>query len=259
MSPVGLLVALGVVVAVTALAPGAGAVSTSLVINEVDYDQPSTDDAEFLELRNISGSAINLGPYAVELVNGNTGGAVVYQTIDLPDVTLAAGDHYVVCANAAITANCDHDVLPDSNLIQNGAPDAIGLRLGSTLVDALSYEGNSGAPYTEGSGVGLEDTAAAAEGLSRCPEGSDTDQGNVDFALRAISPGSANACPPPRAAVRGLRRFTGNADQRDPGPRGDEPGLRQRARDRGRGGRRLPGIRGLERLLRAGGGCGCGR
>ena len=146
MSPVGLLVALGVVVAVTALAPGAGAASTSLVISEVDYDQPSTDDAEFLELRNISGSAINLGPYAVELVNGNTGGAVVYQTIDLPDVTLAAGDHYVVCANAATTANCDLDVLPDSTLIQNGAPDATGLRLGSTLVDALSYEGNSGAP-----------------------------------------------------------------------------------------------------------------
>jgi hypothetical protein len=44
---------LGVVVAVTALAPGAGTVSTSLVI-KVDYDQPSTDDAEFLELRNIS-------------------------------------------------------------------------------------------------------------------------------------------------------------------------------------------------------------
>jgi hypothetical protein len=197
LSPVGLLVALGVVVAVTALAPGAGAASTSLVINEVDYDQPSTDDAEFLELRNISGSAINLGPYAVELVNGNNGGAVVYQTIDLPDVTLAAGDDYMVCANAATTANCDLDVLPDSNLIQNGAPDAIGLRLGSTLVDALSYEGNSGAPYTEGSGVGLEDTAAAAEGLSRCPDGSDTDQGNVDFALRAIRPGRANACPPP--------------------------------------------------------------
>ena len=112
-------------------------------------------------------------------------------------MTLAAGEHYVVCANAATTSNCDLDLLSDSNLIQNGAPDAIGLRLGSTLIDALSYEGNSGAPYTEGSGLGVEDTAAGAEGLSRCPDGSDTDQGNVDFALRAISPGSANACPPP--------------------------------------------------------------
>jgi predicted extracellular nuclease len=180
-----------------ALAPGAGAVSTSLVINEVDYDQPSTDDGEFLELKNVSTSAIDLGPYTVELVNGNGGGAALYQTLDLPGVALAAGEHYVVCANASSTANCDLDVLPDTNLIQNGSPDAIGLRLGSTLVDALSYEGNSGAPYTEGSGVGLEDTAATGEGLSRCPDGSDTDQGTVDFALRAISPGSANACPPP--------------------------------------------------------------
>jgi predicted extracellular nuclease len=192
----GLLVALGVVVAMAALAPGAGAVSTSLVINEIDYDQPSTDDGEFLELRNVSGSAIDLDPYVVELVNGNGGGAAVYQTIDLPGVTLAAGDHYVVCANPATTPGCDLDVLPDSNLIQNGAPDAIGLRLGPTLVDALSYEGDSGAPYTEGSGVGLEDTAGTGEGLSRCPDGSDTDQGNVDFALRGITPGSANACPP---------------------------------------------------------------
>jgi uncharacterized protein len=179
------------------VAPGAGAVSTSLVINEVDYDQPSTDDAEFLELKNVSGSAIELGSYAVELVNGTGGGATVYQTIDLPDGTLAPGDHYVICANASTTANCDLDVAPDTNLVQNGAPDAIGLRLGSTLVDAVSYEGNSGAPYTEGSGVGLEDTAVPSEGLARCPDGSDTDQGAVDFALRAITPGAANTCPPP--------------------------------------------------------------
>ena len=191
------LVALGAILAVATIAPLAGAVSTSLVINEVDYDQPSTDTAEFLELKNVSGSAIGLDAYAVELVNGTGGGAAVYQTIDLPDVTLAAGEYYVICASAGTTANCDLDVLPDTNLIQNGAPDAIGLRLDSTLVDALSYEGDSGAPYTEGSGAGLEDTAATDEGLARCPDGSDTDANNVDFALRAITPGAANNCPPP--------------------------------------------------------------
>jgi predicted extracellular nuclease len=208
LSPVGLLVALGVVVAVTALAPGAGAASTSLVINEVDYDQPSTDDAEFLELRNISGTAINLGPYAVELVNGNNGGAVVYQTIDLPDVTLA---------------------------------------------------GNSGAPYTEGSGVGLVDTAAAAEGLSRCPDGSDTDQGNVDFALRATSPGSANACPPPGppfGACGDSQETPINVIQ-GPGATSPVSGSERVSEAVVVGDFR--GIRGLERLLRAGGGRGCGR
>jgi len=192
-----LLVALAAALALALLAPKAQAASTTLVINEVDYDQPSTDTAEFLELKNVSGSAIDLGPYSVELVNGTGGGATVYQTIDLPDVSLATGGYYVVCANTATTADCDLDVAPDTNLVQNGDPDAIGLRRDGVLVDALSYEGNAGAPYTEGSGTGLNDTAGAGEGLSRCPDGVDTDQNNVDFQLRGITPGAVNSCPPP--------------------------------------------------------------
>jgi hypothetical protein len=88
----------------------------------VDYDQPSTDAAEFLEIKNVSGEAIDLSSYSVELVNGTGGGATVYQTITLPTVSLAAGDYFVVCANLATVANCDLDVAPDTNLIQNGPP-----------------------------------------------------------------------------------------------------------------------------------------
>jgi predicted extracellular nuclease len=192
-----ILLAMLVAVASLALPGAASAASTSLVINEVDYDQPSTDTAEFLELKNVSGGSIHLDPYSVELVNGNAGGAAIVQTIDLPAVDLPAGEYYVICANAANTPNCDLDVAPDTNLIQNGEPDAIGLRQGTTLVDALSYEGNSGAPYTEGSGAGLADTAATGEGLSRCADGADTDVNNADFLLRAITPGVTNSCPPP--------------------------------------------------------------
>ena len=90
----------------------AAAASDTLVINEVDYDQPSTDTAEFLELKNVSAAAIDLDPYSVQLVNGTGGGATSYQTIDLPSVSLANGDHYVVCANMANTANCDLESLP---------------------------------------------------------------------------------------------------------------------------------------------------
>jgi uncharacterized protein len=188
--------ATGAIAVLLSLAPGAGAVSSSLVINEVDYDQPSTDAAEFLELRNVSASAISLDSYQVELVNGTGGGAGVYQTIDLPNVTLAAGDYYVVCANPATTASCDLDVSPDTNLIQNGAPDAIGLRESGTLIDALSYEGDSGSPYTEGSGTGLDDDPSLADkGLSRCPDGFDTDHNNADFGYRDMTPGAANECP----------------------------------------------------------------
>ena len=187
-----------VLVSLALLVPSAGAVSTSLVINEVDYDQASTDTAEFLELKNVSGSAISLAGFTVELVNGTGGGASIYRTIALPSTTLAAGDYFVICSNPATTLNCDLDGGPDTDFIQNGAPDAIGLRSGGTLVDALSYEGDSGAPYTEGSGAGLvDDPNAGTAGLSRCADGSDTDQNNTDFAYRPSTPGVANNCPPP--------------------------------------------------------------
>jgi predicted extracellular nuclease len=189
------LLTLGAVVSAL-VASGPHAASTTVVVNEVDYDQVSTDTAEFLELKNVSSSPISLDSYVVELVNGNAGGALIYDTIDLPDVSLPAGDYFVVCANAATVANCDLDDAPETNFIQNGDPDAIGLRNDETLVDALSYGGNSGAPYTEGSGAGLDDNADGTNGLSRCPDGTDTDVNNVDFSYRPSTPGTANDCPP---------------------------------------------------------------
>src|SRR5262249_37775539 len=146
----------------TPFSPPLRAGSATLVINEVDYDQPGTDVAEFLELKNVSSAAVNLSGYTVELVNGAGGGAVVYQTISLPDVTLAAGAYFVTCANAANTPNCALAASPNTDRIQNGAPDAVGLRQAGVLIDSLSYEGNAAAPYPEGSGEGITDTAAAA-------------------------------------------------------------------------------------------------
>src|ERR671928_182837 len=54
--------------------------TAGLVINEIDYDQPGTDTAEFIELKNNGANGVNLDPYSLVLVNGNGGGAVPYQT-----------------------------------------------------------------------------------------------------------------------------------------------------------------------------------
>jgi predicted extracellular nuclease len=179
----------------TAAATGcASPAAPVLVVNEIDYDQVGTDASEFIEIKNAGTAAVDLDPYAIHLVNGNAGGALVFQTIDLPAFVLAPGDYFVVCANAAETVNCDLDVLPDTNLIMNGSPDAVGLALGAVVVDAVSYEGNSGAPYTEGSGVGLEDDPAVDfAGISRFPDGADTNVNNLDLSPRCITPGAANA------------------------------------------------------------------
>ena len=140
--------------------------SAQLVINEIDYDQPSTDTAEFIEIKNISAAPVDLDPFTLELVNGSGGGASVYNTIDLPLVSLAPGDYFVVCGDPANVANCDLDASPDSNLVQNGGPDAVALMLGASLIDTVSYEGDTAAPFTEGSGAGLVDPSAAGMGLS---------------------------------------------------------------------------------------------
>ncbi|MFN2197636.1 MAG: lamin tail domain-containing protein, partial [Anaerolineales bacterium] len=102
-----------------------GVAAPDLVINEIDYDQPGTDYAEFVEIRNNGASTADLTGVSLVLVNGN--GTSVYNTIDLSGYTLDAGDYFVVCGDATMVSNCDLDVSPDSNLIQNGAPDAVAL------------------------------------------------------------------------------------------------------------------------------------
>ncbi len=173
--------------------------ASSLLINEVDYDQPSTDVAEFVEIYN-AGGVVNLGGYAIVLVNGN--GAAPYETFDLPAVDLAADAFFVLCGDPANTPGCDLDVSPDSNLIQNG-PDAVALTLNGNIVDAISYE-DAVPGYVEGSAATGDSGSTPFVSLSRFPNGADTNDNSVDFSLRCTTPGTANDeatsdCPDPNA------------------------------------------------------------
>ena len=80
-----------------------------LRINEIDYDQPGIDTAEFVEIINAGNSPADLDGVSLVLVNGN--GDAPYQTIALPAVALGAGDYFVVCGNAATVANCDLEAI----------------------------------------------------------------------------------------------------------------------------------------------------
>jgi hypothetical protein len=138
-------------------------------------------------------------------VNGNGGGAAIYQSINLSGV-LPEGDTFAVCGNLGVP-NCDLDVEPGSNLIQNGAPDAVGLRRLGVLEDAVSYDGKSGAPYTEGTGVSpaMSDLdSVPGVGISRTPGGHDTGLNDADFTLLASTPGIPEAAP--RGTARGSAR-----------------------------------------------------
>ncbi len=160
------------------------------VINEIDYDNPGTDDREFVELYNPCDAPINLGDYQIVFINGSNGSPYVTQT--LPSVMLMPGDFFVICGSMANVPNCDFQISPATNLIQNGDPDAVALLFNGSIADAVSYEG-SVPGYTEGSGSGLIDFAAPGLGIGRFPDGADTDQNNVDFSQQCVTPGEANS------------------------------------------------------------------
>lgn len=111
-----------------------------LFINEIDYDQAGTDASEYLEL---AGPAGTYNSVVVELVNGNNNS--VYQTADLGSITLTDESNgygfYVIGVAGVENLDITPAGWPATNLIQNGAPDAIVLRVGGNIVDAIAYEG----------------------------------------------------------------------------------------------------------------------
>lgn len=175
------------------------AMNAQLVINEMDYDQPGTDAAEYIELLNTGGAVFPLQYVQVVMVNGNAGGAAEYRTLNGTSwPALPAGGYFVICANAT-TPNCDVVVTPATNLIQNGSPDAIALVITEptpAIIDVLSY-GGSVPGYTEGTGTTAEDTnISLGVSIGRYPDGTDTDDNNADFRLMCSTPGQANIIDP---------------------------------------------------------------
>ena len=174
----------------------AGTTAAAFVINEVDYDQPGSDTAEFVELYNGTDEDIDLSGYALLLVNGSN--SSVYTTIDLSAAgSLAAGQYLVVGSAAVMVPTSALSVALDGS-IQNGAPDAVALVSATEVVDAFVYEGSLsadlGAPYGNtdfGDGTALTDYTDGS--LSRRNDGIDTGNDQDDWIFTIIStPGAAN-------------------------------------------------------------------
>jgi len=166
------------------LAAPASAASTSLVINEIDYDQVGADSGGFIEIYNAGDAAADLTDVSLVLVDGGTGNEYLRRALT---GTLAAGAYLVVEADA-----------------QNGAPDGVALLgAGGALLDALSYEGAIGAATIGGATYDLvegtvlttatADSNTTAGSLSRIPNGSDTDDAATDWAFTTtVTQGAAN-------------------------------------------------------------------
>ena len=117
--------------------------NAKLVINEVDYDQVGADANGFVEIHNTGDAAADLANVDLVAVNGGDGSE--YDRVELTG-SLAAGGYLAVAIE-----------------LQNGAPDGLALLEGTTLVDALSYEGAITAATIGGQTYNLvEGTALAA-------------------------------------------------------------------------------------------------
>ena len=187
-------------------------VATNMIINEVDADTPGTDTAEFLELYDGGAGNTALDGLVVVFYNGSDDQSYT-PAIDLDGQTTDADGYFVICGNAANVVNCDLDVSPDSDLIQNGA-DAVALFIGNdtdfpndtpitttNLLDAIVYDTN------DGDDAGLlvllnasepqvnEGTNNSADELSqRCPDGTGGQRNTSTYAQYLPTAGAANAC-----------------------------------------------------------------
>ena len=163
--------------------------TSTLVINEIDYDQVGADTAGFVEIANKGSSAATLDGIALVLVNGGDG--TEYARVALTG-SLVAGGYLQVDIEA-----------------QNGAPDGVALidTSSKALLDALSYEGDITAATIDGQTYNLvEGTALAATvvdsntvdgSLSRIPDKQDTNNASADWAFTATkTPGAANVASP---------------------------------------------------------------
>ncbi len=167
-----------------------GGVHASLIINEIDYDQPGIDDAEYIELYNDDDHRLSLDRYTIELING--GNQSVYRIIDLTGFEVEAHDYFVICSNRDRVANCDFAFTRRNSWFQNGAPDGLALYSDTrTRLDALSYEGVISG-LTEGNHPRIKDSNASVMSLSRLPDGEDSNDNLADFSGSCLTPGSAN-------------------------------------------------------------------
>jgi hypothetical protein len=208
------------VLATLLVLPGAASATNPLVINEIDYDQPTTDDAEFIEIHNPTGAAVDLTGWTVELIGG--AGPSTYATIALPSFSLAAGGYLVLCGDPTKVSNCDFVVTPATDWIQDG-PDAVALiEPGPITIDTVAYEGTvTGSTETAPVSPGDNSTDLFL-GISRFPDATDTDDNSADLSPRCITPGLPNMAFTPDCRINATKVDTivgdgGTIGSGDPG------------------------------------------
>ncbi|MGH7492262.1 MAG: Ig-like domain-containing protein [bacterium] len=187
------------------------AVSSSVVINELDSDTPGTDALEFIEL--YDGGAGNTSLSGLVVVFYNGANDLSYAAIDLDGFSTDANGFFVL----GNTGVANVDLTFAVNTLQNGA-DAVALYFGnasnfptgtavttSNLIDAIVYDTddaddagllvllNAGQPQVNENGA----VDGANHSSQRIPNGSGGARNTDTYAPFPPTPGTENVGPPP--------------------------------------------------------------
>jgi vibriolysin len=179
-----------------------------LVINEVDYDQPGTDTAEFVEIYNGTGAPVDASTLTLLMIDGaknKISGSVFLGSAGTlqPGQYLVVGSSSVAVPPGALKINFSGS---QESRIQNGAPDGLALYDNATgeVIDALSYEGSITAVSIPGAGTvslvegtplpeTVVDSNKVPRSLGRFVNGTDTDNAATDWgATWTPTPGAMN-------------------------------------------------------------------
>ena len=169
--------------ALVSLVPAQG-----LVINEILYDGAGTDAGMFTEILGDPGMSMN--GYTLVGINGSDGAD--YRTVYLDGMVIPE-DGYLVIAQDETCPN--YDYIDAGMDWQNGA-DEVELRYyidvdQFDVIDGICY-GFSELLDCEGGTNGPD--AASGNSISRCPDGTDTDDNEADTAETLPTPGEENDC-----------------------------------------------------------------
>ncbi|GAA1831369.1 ExeM/NucH family extracellular endonuclease [Microlunatus capsulatus] len=161
--------------------PAAAAAPSTPFISEIHYDNAGTDSGELVEVQLPAGTSS--AGLSVVLYNGGNG--TVYDTDALPVVTAPAG--------AAAVATVSYP----ANGVQNGAPDAVALVRGSTVLELLSYEGtmtavDGPAAGTTSTDIGVSEAGTEPVGQSLARTYDAARDALVWSGPAAASPGAVN-------------------------------------------------------------------
>jgi Secretion system C-terminal sorting domain len=184
-----------------------------LVINEIDYDQISADNQEYLEISGIINTSLdNILIAFINGANGNEYGTIIDLTgYNIPNSSaqVLGGDNnywdfFVIGASSVTNVNYTPSGW-GSNQIQNGAPDGILLIYDSNtngvfdygtdiIIDAVAYENGSGGgsfdSYFGTTRTPSDNNIDANSSIGRFGTELDTDDNSLDFEYSGANNGT---------------------------------------------------------------------